>query len=397
MLRSITLSQRLWLWAAFATAIFYIACALAWFGLAAGRDSLQKVHDESLVSLLEIVEFRQLLNANRLELLLALQHAPASGFAQIHDHPTEMHFEAIEKRAAEIEKIFANIQAKALDAEGKHLFAEFATKREAWLSKAKEIIAAMKGGDFSPALAAKILAASRVEFSAMIEALNQYARHHQKVAQHEFEAAQARYEATRNVLIALIVLGALLGTGIGVSTLNRLKQGLGEAQEVAQKVAAGDLSHPIEVSRADEIGRLLGELGKMQSSLRQLIGSINAETQHLARQSAELDRAAQNGKTIAGNQSEAASAMAAAVQELSVSIDQVEAHAEEVRRITQEAAQRSRDSAQVIAKATAEIHDIAQAVTNTAQDIRALEQVSARISGIVNVIREIADQTNLLA
>ncbi|MCX8018528.1 MAG: methyl-accepting chemotaxis protein, partial [Rhodocyclaceae bacterium] len=334
MLRSITLTQRLWLWAAFATAIFYIACALAWFGLVAGRDSLKKVHDENLVSLLEIIEFRQLLNANRLELLLALQHAPASGFAQIHDHPIEMHFEAIEKRAAQIDKLFAAIKVKALDEEGQRLFAEFEAKRGIWLSKAQELIAAMKGGDLSPAIGAKVLAAGREEFAAAIEALDRYSHHHKEITQQEYQNSESRYQTTRNLLIALILLGAIGGTMIGVSTMNRLKHGLEQAQKVAQTVAMGDLTLPIATDRVDEVGRLLIEMEKMQRALRSLIGMLNEETRRLATQSAELDRTAQNGKAIAGNQSEAAAAMAAAVQELSVSIDQVEAHAEEVRRIT---------------------------------------------------------------
>lgn len=71
-----TIARRFWLWAIFATAIFYIAAALGWFGLAASRDSLRQVHDEHLVPIMKMTRFRDLLAANRVELLLTLQHDP---------------------------------------------------------------------------------------------------------------------------------------------------------------------------------------------------------------------------------------------------------------------------------------------------------------------------------
>jgi methyl-accepting chemotaxis protein len=89
--------------------------------------------------------------------------------------------------------------------------------------------------------------------------------------------------------------------------------------------------------------------------------------------------------------------MAASVEQLSVSVDQVEEHAREARNITIQSGAQSEEGGRIIHEAANEMGKIAEAVNATAGTIRELEDFSGQISGIVNVIRDIADQTNLLA
>jgi methyl-accepting chemotaxis protein len=198
-------------------------------------------------------------------------------------------------------------------------------------------------------------------------------------------------------LIALLLGGGILGTLMGFLAMRRLDTGLAQANQVARTIAAGDLSQAVPLSGQDEVSQLLGQMGTMRDSLRNIVAAIGAESGRLDTHSAELSRTAAVSSDVADRQSEAAASMAAAVEELSVSIDHVDEHAGDVRRITLDSAQQSSASANVIHAATEEIHRIAEAVTATAGDIRALEKLSGQISGIVNVIKEVADQTNLLA
>jgi len=397
MLERITIAQRLWAWAAFATAIFYTAAALGWFGLAAARDSLKRVYDDRMVPVMEMTQFRELLNANRVELLLALQHDPKGTYITVHDHPANLHLDKIATHTAELDRLFGELRMNFQKDDAKQLFAMFKASRNAWLTKTKESVTALQAGDFSPAVAAALLAAGRVEFRATIEALQALADHETEAARREYQSADDRYTTTRAILIALIVIGAILGTLMAVLTLRRLQSGLAQANLAAQAIAAGDLSQPVPHSGSDEIGQLLGQMSTMRDNLHELVAAIGQESVRLNSQSGELSRTAATGSDIAARQSEATSSMAAAVEELSVSIDQVEEHAGDVHNVTQDAARQSLQSGEVIRNAVEEIHRIAEAVTATAGDIRLLEQLSGRISGIVSVIKEIADQTNLLA
>lgn len=397
MLQHLTLAQRFWLYASFTSAIFYVAAALAWFGLEAARDSLRGVYADRMVPVMKMTRFRELLGANRTELLLAMQHDPKGALVAEHDHPTSMHLDKIAANAAELDRLFGEFREIFRSEEEKKLFALFETRRDAWLAKAKGIVAAIHAGDYSPAVAAALLAIGRVEFQAAIDALQALANHESEAALQEYRTAAEHYDTTRVILLVLIVGGAILGTLMGVLTMRRLRDGLTLANRTARAIAAGDLSQPVSVSGSDEIGQLLRQMSTMRDNLHELVTAIGQETAHLNGQSGELARTAASGSTIAGRQSEATASMAAAVEELSVSIDQVEEHAGDVRRVTQDATRQSTQSAEVIRNAVAEIHRIAEAVTATASDIGTLEQLSGRISGIVGVIKEIADQTNLLA
>jgi methyl-accepting chemotaxis protein len=89
--------------------------------------------------------------------------------------------------------------------------------------------------------------------------------------------------------------------------------------------------------------------------------------------------------------------MAASMEELSVSIDQVEGYAQEAGKVVQSSSEQSEKSGQVIHEAAAEMSLISEAVMTTAGSIHELEIYTGQVSGIVNIIKEIADQTNLLA
>jgi methyl-accepting chemotaxis protein len=393
----LTIALRFWLWALFATAIFYIASALGWFGLAASRDSLEQVHNDSLQPMLKMTQFRELLGANHVELLLMLQHDPKGQHQSIHDHPAGIHLERIGANGAQMDHLMDVLRPMFLEEKEQPLFKSFEAARAAWVAKEREAVAALKAGDYSTGVAAAVLAAGRVEFKAVIDALHELATDKEKDAELEYQNAQSRYETTRAILVALIVLGATVGTLTGVLVIRRLNAGLTEANRAAGAIAGGDLSRPVPVTGNDEITDLLRQMATMRDQLHEVVSSIRRETDRLNAQSADLNRNADASSAIAARQSEATASMAAAVEELSVSIDQVEEHAGEVNRVTRDSARQSGASAEVIQGAATEIHRIAEAVTATADDIRTLEQVSGQISGIVNVIREIADQTNLLA
>ncbi|MEW6293543.1 MAG: methyl-accepting chemotaxis protein [Pseudomonadota bacterium] len=393
----LTIAQRLWLWASFATGVFLMACALAWYGLAASRDSLKEVHDQGMLALNDIVEIRGFLNANRLEMLLILQHDPRNAIAAAHDHPTEMHFKAMESRFAELDRVAEKLRHSFSSPQEAELFAAFESARATWLGKSRELLAALQAGNFDLDIARRILALNNNDFRSMIEALNDMSDAKVDHAKAAYAAGETRYSQSKLILVVLIVLGLSLSSLTGFTTLRRLNGGLAVANQTARAIASGDLTVTVPVSGKDEITTLLKEMASMQTALRELVASIGRETARLNHQSGELTVTAEQGATIAQRQSDATSSMAAAVEELSVSIDQVEEHAGDVRRITQQASEQSTRSSQVIQAAAGEIHRIAAAVTESAGDIRSLETLSGRISGIVNVIREIADQTNLLA
>ena len=204
--------------------------------------------------------------------------------------------------------------------------------------------------------------------------------------------------ATSNwILGGVTVLGIMLIAVLAVPTINRTYRGLREAGLAIGAIANGDLTYPMPAAGKDEMGELVGKITVMRNNLLDLINTLRHNIDSLVQHSRKLRDTAASGTNVAEHQADATSSMAAAVEELSVSIDQVEDSAATARLITLESTERSNTGANVIHQAVEEMHHIAESVTATANSIRGLEDEANQISGIVNVIKEIADQTNLLA
>ncbi|MBI2306131.1 MAG: methyl-accepting chemotaxis protein [Rhodocyclales bacterium] len=168
------------------------------------------------------------------------------------------------------------------------------------------------------------------------------------------------------------------------------------AAEITRRIAAGDLTTDVHCAAGDK-DSLLGGMKEMQDTLRKMIGEIVGGAGQLASASEQLLHASEEVAMRSRQQSESASAMAAAVEEMTVSIDQVSHNAGEAHGISKEAGKTSEAGTTIIQNAAVEMRKIADAVQSSSKTIEELGQQTEQITSIVNTIREIADQTNLLA
>jgi methyl-accepting chemotaxis protein len=168
------------------------------------------------------------------------------------------------------------------------------------------------------------------------------------------------------------------------------------ASSITRRIASGDLASPIDCAPGDQTS-LLANLRNMQDHLRQMIGTIVDHAEQVASAATQLLAASEEVTSRARHQSDAASSMAASVEEMAVSIDQVKENAGEANDISQTADKISEEGAAVIHGAASEMHRIAEAVQSSSEIVEELGRQSDQISSIVNTIKEIADQTNLLA
>ncbi|MCE5182269.1 MAG: methyl-accepting chemotaxis protein [Betaproteobacteria bacterium] len=207
--------------------------------------------------------------------------------------------------------------------------------------------------------------------------------------------------AVKKAIFTVVAIGLVLG-GILMALLIWLSRSLvinplNEAVAAAGKIADGDLSDRVSTQREDEIGALLNALGHMQESLRQMIGNITSNAQHIAGLSTSLFATSNNVASQSAQQSDDASSTAAAVEELTTSIEHMAESARDSFALAQEAGETAKRGADIVSQASAEMSNIAESVNQSSQRILSLGEHSANISTIAGVIKEIADQTNLLA
>ncbi|WP_435626803.1 methyl-accepting chemotaxis protein [Candidatus Ferrigenium straubiae] len=207
--------------------------------------------------------------------------------------------------------------------------------------------------------------------------------------------------AVNKAIFVVVAIGVVLG-GILVGLLFWLSRSLvinplNEAVAAAGKIANGDLSNLVSTRREDEIGALLNALGHMQESLRQMIGNITSNARHISELSDSLSTTSNDVASQSGQQSEAAASAAAAVEELTTSIEHMAENARDSFALAQEAGETAKRGAGIVSQASAEMSNIAESVNQSSQRILSLGEHSANISAIASVIKDIADQTNLLA
>lgn len=218
------------------------------------------------------------------------------------------------------------------------------------------------------------------------------------VARQEYELNLEKSVQLKMWVQIMFVIGLVAGLTLAFTIINRsVVRPLALAGEAVAAMAGGDLTQPMPAAGRDEIGTLIDRLATMQNGMRDLIGRIRSDIVVVNSSAKELADSAQSSSAISQAQSESASGMAANVEQLSVSIDQVEEHTLEAKSITQASGSQLEESGRTIESAASGIRRIADAVNITAGTIRELEGYSGQISSIVIVIKDIADQTNLLA
>jgi methyl-accepting chemotaxis protein len=203
--------------------------------------------------------------------------------------------------------------------------------------------------------------------------------------------------------LKFLAWGLLIGGFISVSLIlvgrNVLKAIGGDPQQALQaihRITAGDLSTEV-VCTSGDTGSVLSGIKEMQTTLLKMIEEIQQGAEQISAAAEQLMTSSEEVAKRSQQQSESASSIAAAVEEMTASIDRVSENAHEANNISLHASNLSQKGATVIQNAAVEMNKISEAVKSSSLIIEDLGHQSDQITSIVNTIREIADQTNLLA
>jgi len=198
-------------------------------------------------------------------------------------------------------------------------------------------------------------------------------------------------------LISLGIFAVVIALAVVMS--RRIYHTLGgepeEAARLARAIAAGDLTQRIEQTGA--AGSLMESIQKMQTDLHDIIAHIQQNAGKVGEASVNLSGQMDQINQAAKHASDAVSSTAAAIEELAVSVDHISQSSRDTETNATHATQLARDGQTLVQQASAEIQRAAGQVDDASGLIGGLVERSREIGGIALVIKEIADQTNLLA
>ncbi len=215
------------------------------------------------------------------------------------------------------------------------------------------------------------------------DALDAYIAYQEKSTQEDYKAASQAYGNARTLMFSLGGLALLLGVIIAWFLMRSITRPMSRAVEVAQKVAAGDLTSQVEVTSTDETGQLLQALKDMNESLKKIVGEVRASTDTISTASKQI---AQGNADLSQRTEEQAS-----------SLEETASSMEELTSTVKQNAENAKQANQLAAGASDVAVKGGHVVKQVVDTMSGISESSKKIVDIIGVIDGIAFQTNILA
>ncbi|WP_367373895.1 methyl-accepting chemotaxis protein [Pseudomonas lini] len=211
------------------------------------------------------------------------------------------------------------------------------------------------------------------------------------------QQATDQYSSAFNLVVTLLVIATGLTLLFAWLLTNSITKPIANALSAAEEIAEGNLTRPITVDGEDEAGRLLAAMAKMQEKLRDTLQRISGSATQLASAAEELNSVTDEsarGLTQQNNEIEQA---ATAVNEMTSAVEEVARNAVSTSEASKNATSSAGDGRDLVQETVSAIERMSADVQSTASLIGDLANESRDIGKVLDVIRGLADQTNLLA
>ncbi|CAM3771663.1 methyl-accepting chemotaxis protein [Alkalicoccus chagannorensis] len=226
------------------------------------------------------------------------------------------------------------------------------------------------------------------------------------------EDAQSALTAAQTTYIVVMALAAAAAAVIIWLLTRTITRSLQRIMTRASRISEGDIpAEPLPAETKDEFGTLESYMNDMTDQLRTLLLSITDHAQQVAASAEELTASAEESsratETITGSieelssgadqQQQRSSDFTRTTDDMSKGMEQISAGIEETNNASAEAASRSEEGSRVMEDTIAQMHDISSSTAAASESMVTLQQQSQEIGSIIDLITNVAEQTNLLA
>lgn len=262
----------------------------------------------------------------------------------------------------------------------------------------EEVVARYRAGDTHGAMEFFKDHQALAVVTALKDAVNDMTDAFERQMQGDLDRDVASGAWTKRLMLALALMGFLLGLGIAHITASSIVRSIRRMLEMIHTVSSNNLvADDMEVKSKDEMGKAAHGLNKMKNSLREVILSIASTADNVSSSSREISATAAQAAGSAEDQKQQVEQIATTMQEMAATVREVSHHSIAAARFAASAADCARDGGKIVEDALARMRQIAHGAGTAAAGVERLGTRSDEIGRIVGVIDEIADQTNLLA
>ena len=387
MLRSITIQKRLLI------AFGAIALLLAVTGLFS-LQSLSKVRTQA-----DLVETNILPAISYLGQVEALAHRSRASTLRLLlslDITQEgKTFEAIKQLNLEKENASEKYVATIYLAEERALYQQFAQVDDEYRELQRQALDFLQKEELGAAQ--DLLDKMNPLADKMVSLLAQLSAFNQQAATAARTESMATYDAAKLAVIILIVVSVLIAIIIAVMISRSVSEPLSQAVESARYIADGDLTQTMPVNGKDELTQLAQALVQMQQNLREAISHISSSASQLASAAEELNVVTEESSKALQLQNDEVQQAATAITEMSSAVDEVAGTALQTSEASVQSASLAKDGTQKVVQTSSVIEKMNADVRQSTKVINTLAEKVSSINQVLEVIRSVAEQTNLLA
>ena len=309
---------------------------------------------------------------------------------------------AYDKRIADARQLFATtldayatLAANSDDTDRQMLEAD-RQAYTAYLASVEQVL--RKSRDIQNTDAKELFVQGRPLVDALEKHLVEHTDYSKKLASAQREKANAALASGNWLSLVSIAFGALVLGGFSFALRRSISGGLARMEHAVARVESElDLTARVDLRSDDEIGKMGAALNRLLERLQGNLQSVARAAAQVAQSAETMSDASRQVADTSEAQSAAASEMAASMEELTVSINQVGDRATRTRERVSSAGNLATEGENVVVEAVGDIDTIAASVSASADIINKLETQSQKIATVVGVIKDVADQTNLLA
>lgn len=396
-LNNLPIKIRLILLVGVAVAMSIIIGVLGLSGMHTTNDSLEEMYADGLHHTHAMGIIMDHMADTRTQLLLSLQHDPESPTSKMHDHDVSMHLDVIDHNRHEVDEHINELVASAhTEDEKTHLNQLAALSADYVDNGIMPSINLLKSGQFDEATKLVITKVNPA-FTKIRDLTDELMEDQMAESQAQHLDAEEHYDHMFKIIVAVLIGGAAISILMAFVTITGIAKGVHILETAADQLSSGDLTAKANYPFQDELGHITSAFNKMAASFRTTINEVSDSITQLASAAEETSVITSQTRSNINQQQMETDQVATAINEMNTTVHDVARNAVSAAEATRDAEDSSVQGKGVVTSTIDAIGQLAAEVEQGAAVIHELKLESENIGTVLDVIKSIAEQTNLLA
>ncbi len=301
------------------------------------------------------------------------------------------------KNAEDLARYQAEYEKKAIRPDQKALLAEYQQAQASYMKTHDELVRLVRANEMDKALD-YFRNEQRKSFRGLLPVVDKIVEDATTHGDQLRAQAASTYRTAIWLQTIVLLLAAGVGLALGFGLIRTVIQPLRRVRDSVQRIVESrDFTHPMGMTGDDELAATSAAVDRLTAMMRETLSEFSSAIHEVAEMASQLAKASDQASHDSATQADMAAAMSATLEQVTTSISQVSDNAQALTVAAQASDHAAQDGGNIMEQTVGKIREIGGRIQETASAVTTLGSASAEISSIVQVIRDVADQTNLLA